>query len=69
MHVYDTTFIVSIKRGLLCVTVGLPTLLPMLLPKIGLPYWVVIVFKTIAPIFLQLLYIFGFSKKVAIWGN
>jgi len=66
MHFYDTDFFTSVKRGIICMLFGLPCLLPKLISKKGMTQTQITIFRTILPTFLQLLYIFGLSKIIAL---
>ena len=63
----DTDFKTSVKRFIVCVTVGAVTQLPNILISKKNSFWTVIIFKTFLPPAFGSFYLFGFSKSVAIY--
>lgn len=64
-HFYNTDLITSIKRMIICFAVGIPALITLFISKNN-SYWVVLIFKQWLPPTLSFLYLFGFSKLVAL---
>ena len=66
-YFYETDFLTSVKRMVVCTVVGCPLLLPMVLVSKKNPFWIVIIFKTWLPPTLASFYLFGFAKTVAVY--
>jgi len=55
----------TILRIIVTALIGLPAIATLFLVSKNNPFWVVLIFRSMAPAFLGNLYVFGFSKLIA----
>ena len=65
-YFYETDLLTTVKRLICCFLFAVPILSLLLLSKTGHNYWVVILVRTWGTTTLGSMYLFGFSKYIAI---